>query len=242
VSNPTLSSGRRAGLTIEKILAWADTHYQRTDLWPVARGGVVQDATGETWWNINEALLHGYRGLPGGDSLPRLLARKRGRCSSYDKPPLRVAQILAWADAHRRRTGRWPGVEAGPVHEMPELAWRAINLALYLGHRGLPGGDSLARLLARRRGRPSYREKQRLSVGQVLAWARAHRARRGRWPHAASGPIAEAPDITWMAVNAALRGGFRGLPSGSSLSYLLRLTRRGGRGCARRRRGSCGRG
>jgi hypothetical protein len=35
------------------------------------------------------------------------------------------------------------------VREAPGLTWHAINLALYKGLRGLPGGDSLARLLVR---------------------------------------------------------------------------------------------
>jgi hypothetical protein len=62
----------------------------------------------------------------------------------------------------------------------------------------------------------------RLSVGRVLAWARAYRARWGRWPTTASGVVAESPDTTWMAVNAALRQGSRGLPGVSSLARLLR--------------------
>jgi len=230
VSNRSRSSGRPAPLTIGKILTWADAHYQRKGCWPTSRSGAVPDTAGETWWRINESLLRGNRGLPGGDTLPRLLARQRGRRNPRGQPPLRVAQILTWADAYRRSSGRWPGVEAGPVHEVPGLTWRAINSALHFGHRGLPGGDSLAQLLARRRGRPSYRKKGRLSIGQVLAWARAYRARRGRWPHAASGTVAEAPDITWMAVNAALSEGLRGLPGGSSLSHLLQELSRDRRG------------
>jgi hypothetical protein len=35
------------------------------------------------------------------------------------------------------------------VREAPGLTWHAINLALYKGLRGLPGGDSLSRLLVR---------------------------------------------------------------------------------------------
>jgi hypothetical protein len=31
--------------------------------------------------------------------------------------------------------------------------WRAVNFALFRDFRGLPGGDSLAKLLARERGR-----------------------------------------------------------------------------------------
>jgi hypothetical protein len=43
-------------------------------------------------------------------------------------PPLTVAQILAWADAHRARTGEWPRVLSGPIPEAPGESWRAVNL------------------------------------------------------------------------------------------------------------------
>jgi hypothetical protein len=61
-----------------------------------------------------------------------------------------VEQILAWADAHHGRAGRWPHCYSGLVLEAPGESWDRINGALREGHRGLPGGDSLARLLARR--------------------------------------------------------------------------------------------
>jgi hypothetical protein len=64
------------------------------------------------------------------------------RCS-----PLTVEQILAWADRHRRRTGRWPSADSGPVLDAPGETWGALNLALWNGHRGLPRRLSLARLL-----------------------------------------------------------------------------------------------
>jgi len=209
-------------LTVEQILAWSDAHRERTGDWPTSRSGPVADAPGEIWWNLNEALLHGYRGLSGGDTLPRLLARHRGRRNMRGQPALSEEQILAWADAHRRRTGRWPSAVSEPVSEAPELTWRAVNMALLMGHRGLPGGQSLARVLARKRGKLSHVTKPSLTVRQVLAWARAYRVRNGRWPTASSGEIAEAPGTTWMAVNAALDRGNRGLPGCSSLSRLLR--------------------
>ena len=223
---------RRHPLTAAQILAWADAHRRRTGSWPMSRSGPVEDAPGETWWNINESLLRGHRGLPGGDTLPRLLARERGHRNRRGQPPLRITQILTWADAHRGRNGRWPGADAGSVCGVPGLTWSTINQALYQGFRGLPGGDSLAQLLARRRGRPSYRKKPRLSIGQVLAWARVYRARRGHWPTAASGRVAESPDTTWMAVNAALSQGGRGLPGGTSLSRLFGEQTRARRGRA----------
>jgi hypothetical protein len=68
------------------------------------------------------------------------------------RPPLSVAQILAWAEAHRARTGRWPTSKAGAVPECPGQTWAGVDMALRCGHRGLPGGDGLAVLLRRERG------------------------------------------------------------------------------------------
>jgi hypothetical protein len=65
------------------------------------------------------------------------------------RKPLSVAQILAWADAYYERTGRWPNSKSGPIPEAPGETWNAVNLALYLGYRGLPVGDSLGKLLDR---------------------------------------------------------------------------------------------
>jgi hypothetical protein len=64
---------------------------------------------------------------------------------------LSIKLILQWADEHHRRTGRYPTVTSGTVCSAPEENWQAINLALRVGVRGLPAGDSLHRLLCRRR-------------------------------------------------------------------------------------------
>ena len=74
-----------------------------------------------------------------------------------------------------------------------------------------------------------------LTVEQIVGWADAHHARTGRWPTAASGPVADAPGEHWRAVNNALYGGYRGLPGGDSLANLLD---RHGRGTGRPRRRS----
>ena len=68
------------------------------------------------------------------------------------KTLLEIAEILAWADAHRARTGEWPRIHSGPIHEASRETWQGIDRALRYGHRGLPGGDSLPRLLGRERG------------------------------------------------------------------------------------------
>ena len=69
------------------------------------------------------------------------------------KPPLTVAQILAWADSHRAAHGRWPRTHSGEVGSAPRETWLAVDDALRVGCRGLPGGSSLARLLAESRHR-----------------------------------------------------------------------------------------
>jgi hypothetical protein len=81
-----------------------------------------------------------------------------------------VAQILAWADEHHRRTGGWPSADSGPVAGAPGESWRALNSALRDGFRGLPGGDSLASLLRRERGLPERRSGAQPDYGRhVLA-------------------------------------------------------------------------
>jgi hypothetical protein len=72
------SHGETPPLTEALILAWADAHYARRGAWPTRRSGAIEDAPGETWQAIQSALPNGRRGLPGGSSLPRLLAEHRG--------------------------------------------------------------------------------------------------------------------------------------------------------------------
>jgi hypothetical protein len=142
-------AGKRPPLSVGQILAWSDEHHARTGRWPHQRSGPVAAAPGENWGTINWLLWIGKQGLPEGDSLPRLLARERGAVNPKGRPRLSHTRIRAWAAAHRRRTGKWPGVLSGSIPEAPGENWRAVNLALYRGYRGLPGGDSLARLLTR---------------------------------------------------------------------------------------------
>ena len=154
----------RKPLSVEQVLAWADRHRARTGRWPHAGSGQVACAARQTWQAVNQALVRGCRGLPGGSSLARLLEQRRGKRNKAHTPPLAVEQILLWADLHRARTGRWPNPHSGPVHEAPQESWRAICSALWGGHRGLPGGGGLPQLLRRhgrhvpeRRGRPRCR-------------------------------------------------------------------------------------
>jgi hypothetical protein len=208
-------------LSEAQILAWADSHYARTGEWPNADSGPIVEAPGETWAAVKQALTLGYRGLPGGSSLAKLLAEQRGLRNIQDLPPLTEAQILAWTDAFRDRTGQWPSTRAGLIEDTAGETWAGVDDALRRGARGLPGDSSLVRLLAARRQARNPLALPALSVEQVLAWADAHYARAGQWPTRQSGPVEAAPGETWSAVDTYLMSGKRGLPSGSSLLVLL---------------------
>jgi len=134
-------------LTIEQILAWADVHHARTGHWPHAHAGMVQDALAETWAKIDKALNRGQRGLPPCESLAQLLARHRHVRNKQRLPRLNVKKVLAWADDHFRRTGKWPGQSSGPVAAAQGEKWANIDQALKKGLRGFRGGSSLALLL-----------------------------------------------------------------------------------------------
>ncbi|MBV9125082.1 MAG: hypothetical protein JO112_17135 [Planctomycetes bacterium] len=219
------NQGQLPPLKRKQILAWVDAFHQRTGKWPNSESGPIDGWEGETWRGVDQAMRVGLRGLPGGSSLARFLDRHRGVRNLQQLPRLKVRQILAWADEHHRRTGTWPNSQVGAIEGVPGETWKGVASALLLGRRGLPGGSSLARLLAKHRGLRNPKGLPTLTVKKVLAWARAHKRRTGQWPTRSSGPIPEAPGETWSAVNAALAIGCRGLPAGLTLADLLAAQR-----------------
>jgi hypothetical protein len=74
------------------------------------------------------------------------------RSAARERPALDDERILRWADAYRTATGQWPTPGSQPVGGMDDEAWSEIDASLRRGRRGLPGGSSLARLLAEERG------------------------------------------------------------------------------------------
>jgi len=218
----------RPRLTVQQILAWADEYHARTGRWPHLNSGKVQGSPGDSWANIYEALHGARRGVPPGyGSLASLLEKYRGVRHIRHLPRYTTPQILAWADAHHRRHGRWPAWYSGPIPEAPGESWRKVEGALSKGRRGLPGRDSLSQLLMRYGRRPRRTWKIHparhapLTISQILAWADEFHRRNDRWPATLSGPIAGTRDETWTSVDNALRAGMRGLPGGSSVALLL---------------------
>jgi hypothetical protein len=93
------------------------------------------------------------------------MGNRRGR--GLPAPPLTVGQILAWADGYHARTGFRPYMRAGTLALPAGETWKAVNSALRVGGRGLPEGDTLGKLLDRRRPR-------------MAAWPRGRKRDQGR--------------------------------------------------------------
>jgi len=213
-----------ARLTEEKILEWADRHHERTGQWPRESSGVVGEL-GETWSSLSQVLRIGGRGLPGGSTLARLLAEKRGVPNRMALQSLSEQLILEWADIHFQLKKAWPSRQSGPVLDIEGEDWKRIDWALRDGSRGLSGGSSLAQLLKEKRGVKNSADLPPLSIELILEWATAHYQATGTWPRTNSGPVIACPTEKWVNVNAALQQGGRGLPGGQTLARLLAVER-----------------
>lgn len=223
-------------LDMEKILAWADEHYTRTQSWPTTYSGPVTGEPDETWVRIDQALRRGIRGVSIKTSLSRLLTDRRNVPHLLDQLALTVEHILAWADAHHARTGQWPTSTTGDIPAAPHENWSRIDYCLIQGNRSLPGGSSISRLLAEHRGVRNRKALPPLDIEQLLVWADRHYERNGRWPTIWSGKIEDVQDESWTAVDASFKAGGRGLRGCGyrSLAHLLderrgNLRRRGNR-------------
>ena len=128
------------------------------------------------------------------------------------RPPITIRQILSWADEFHRITGRWPAIASRPKGLPTGESWKTVNKALYQGLRGLPGGSSLAILLAEQRDVHGP-----LTPERILAWADLHFEGTGEWPGTRSGRVRGAYRERWETIDTNLRQGRRGLPGGSSL-------------------------
>lgn len=213
-------------LSVPQIIQWADAYHATHGEWPQpkTKPSGIPGTNGETWLAVDSALRVGLRGLPGGSSLPQVLAQHRGVRNHADLPPLSVEQILAWADAFREQTREWPKQKHWPevIPGSGGETWGNVIQAIAKGLRGLPGNETLFDLLARHRGVPNVGHLPPLTKREILAWTDDHHMTHGEWPTCRC-PQQAIPDTGehWFNVDQALRKGLRGLPGGSSLPQLL---------------------
>jgi hypothetical protein len=215
---------RARRLTKSAIADWARAHRARSGQWPTAASGPIPESRGDTWGTINTALILGTKGLPGGTTLDEFLSFYRFNPFPHIKRrPAKLSEptIREWAEAYFDEHGRWPYQHAGLIPNSGGLTWMAVDNALRVGPKGLPGGSSLAVLLRKRRGSIRNVHSTPLTKKRILQWADAYHDRTGRWPTARSGEIPEAPGATWQAVMTALHSGYRGFRGGVTLGQFL---------------------
>jgi hypothetical protein len=208
-------------LTEQQILLWMDAYHKENGKWPTVKSGPIKDAPGESWAKVNDALVNGRRGLPGGSSLAQLLSKHRGVRNLKDLAPLSIELVRTWLDACHERTGEYPTHKSGPIPEAPGETWGTVDKALRKARRGFTVKSSLAQLLAEHRGVRNSQDLPSLSIPRILEWGDLHYEGNGQFPTADSGHVADAPGETWANIDQALAKGLRGLPGGSSLAQLL---------------------
>jgi hypothetical protein len=202
-------------LTKKLILKWANGRHRRSGKWPTEDSGPIPEAPGETWAAIDAALRQGCRGLRGGSSLARLLAEHRGRKNIHGLPPLSQRKMLAWAEPHFQRTGEWPNRKSGDVFEAPHEKWHLIDEALRQGHRGMPGGSSLLKLLAKKRGLRNPLNLPPLTAHAMLlhSFLTIHRPDQPTPSSADTPPVPTLPGDTAPATHGNAGPAFAGLPA-----------------------------
>lgn len=214
-------STKRPPLTHSMILHWAREYRERNGRWPAVQSGEIPGTYGESWLGIDHALRRGARGLRRKSSLAVLLGKVPGSRFRLLREPLSITQIVAWAEDHVTRTGRWPSINSGPVLARPDEKWVNINMALRTGLRGLPGGMTLSRLLRREPGSDRNLNRPKLTYRRILEWADEYFWRHDRWPRFDSGRIPGSDGDAWSHIDASLKQGLRGLPGGLTLVKFL---------------------
>lgn len=116
----------RPDITLDQVLEWMQRYLDDKGKLPSQLSGDCVYSPGYTWLHIENYLVLGRHGLPGGLSISKLKDQYFGTRAEKT--------ILEWADAHYSRNGRWP--VKGRVHERPGVNWKALNERFRLGCRG----------------------------------------------------------------------------------------------------------
>jgi hypothetical protein len=208
-------------LTIETITKWIAEYREREGRFPTQRSGEIPGSDGMKWSAIDMALTHGRRGLPDGSSLAKFIAENFGVRNRTTLPPLTVAMIEQWVMEYHAREREWPTERSGIIEDSGGETWNAVDTALRFGHRGLSGDSSLPKFIAERFGVRNASNRPKLTEEMIKRWVMEWKTETDSWPTETCGEIPGSGGETWSAINQSLRGGYRGLPRGSSLGKFI---------------------
>ena len=135
--------------------------------------------------------------------------------------------ICGWIERFHVDMGYYPkGVSGSIPYSEDGITWHALDLALTLGWRGLPGNSSLSKLLGERFGIVNKTNTKQYTEKKIKQWIKRYIKDHGVFPIYESGLVEYAePDgfipIHWAAINTILRTGGRGLLGNKSLKKLM---------------------
>lgn len=131
-------------------------HISRADISPIEEGSLA--GTGLTGCAIDNALRRGLNGLPGGESIGKIVSQAEiGALKITHKKIIMSAWEIFRKTSRRMTRADMQPVTLGPL-QGTGLTPFAINEALQYGRYGLPGGESLSQIL-NAAGIPSTRKR-----------------------------------------------------------------------------------
>ena len=213
----------KPALTEGALLAAAREHFRDYGDIPTRRSKEpIPLLPGESWLAIDQAGFQGHRGLMKGRTLAVIFAPLREELRIGI--PLSKEMIIAEARAIHALHGVLPTRRTTLPPPTLHTTWVAINVALERGLRGLPGGDSLSKLLQPLRTELGL--DKTLSEPAILAAARTFHHEHERLPsQLTTDPVPGMPHESWSKIHGAGQLGLRGLQKGRTLSKILQPLR-----------------
>ena len=132
---------------------------------------------------------------------------------------LEKSVLIDWIKDYYNQNGKFPHHSSGVIGD---ITWNAVDKSLRDGFRGFDGNSSLSEFIASNFGIATLATSNDYSEKIICEWIERFYEENGSYPKKRSGDIPYASeygisDTTWVNVDHALRHGFKGLPSGSSL-------------------------
>jgi hypothetical protein len=219
-------------ISVSIILQWINAFIKKYNRKPTQNDGIIEFARSEykniTWHSVNFFLWKGGRGLPKGSSLAQFIEKKLGIRNRNIPPSFTEDQILDWIGQYFVKYKKKPTKTSGIV-EFAErnyrgTTWSEIDSSFKRGKRGLHI-SSLAQFIQKKLDIKRRTHPPDLNLELILDWAQKYYSKYNIKPTAKNKVIEFAINDhqgeTWLAVDAALRKGRRGLAGGSSLANLI---------------------
>lgn len=124
--------------------------------------------------------------------------------------------IIECAKNWKKLNNDWPKKGDGLINDDSQFKWIQVHNWLLRTYE-----LTLAGFLFQELGVIHHLAKNKLSVSQIIEWAKHHYDTKGDWPTHRSGPVLAQPTEDWARIRYCLLEGLRGLPSKKSLEVLL---------------------